>query len=214
MFIYIESDLYGTALLGILANDRNYTAMDVLCVSTNLTSSEWAAWVQAVGSIIAVISAAGIAIWQSHKQHQSALALHKTEQRHARLEAAKTLLALCRNCAIAAEHFSKQLGDRESVHKIASGEMHFDFEELQALQNGVSGIPLYQLPDVLVSPAMILAANLRQLRQTVEITVKAHRSMDANDFEEFFKTMSELAGSLELTRQDIEKDVQTMKENA
>lgn len=187
--------------------------MGYRCFSTNLTSSEWAAWVQAVGSIVAVISAAGIAIWQSHKQHQSALSLHKAEQRHARLEAAKTLLALCRNCSIAADHFAKQLCDRDSLYMVATGEKHFDFEELQALQNGIAGIPLYQLPDVLVNPAMILAATLRQLRQTIEIAVKDYRTMDSSYFESFFKAMGKLVTDLELTRQEIEAVVQRMKED-
>ena len=87
----------------------------------------------------------------------------KAEQRHARLEAGKTLLTLCTNCANAANHFCEEFCDRNSIYTIATGEKHFDFEELHALQNGFAGIPLYQLPDVLVSPAMVIAASLRQL---------------------------------------------------
>lgn len=116
--------------------------MNVLCFTTDLNSSELAAWVQAVGTILAVLAAAAIAVWQSKKQHESALALLKAEKRHAKVEQAKTLLTLSQNFTKAAKHFASQMHDRESVHKIASKETYFDFGELQALQNASTNIPL------------------------------------------------------------------------
>lgn len=135
--------------------------MNSLCLSIDLTSAEWAAWVQAIGTIIAVAATASIAVWQSRRQHQSALALHKEEQRHARLEQAKTLLTLCQNCTKAAKHFATQMHDRESVYLIAIKETYFDFGELQALQNATTNIPLYSLPSTLLTNAMILGATFR-----------------------------------------------------
>lgn len=44
--------------------------------------SDWAAWVQAIGSIAAVFGAAGVAIWQAHKQHQNSLDLVRAERWH------------------------------------------------------------------------------------------------------------------------------------
>ncbi len=49
--------------------------MNTLCLTTNLTSAELAAWVQAIGSIVAIIAVVLIAVWQANKQHRSALAL-------------------------------------------------------------------------------------------------------------------------------------------
>ena len=71
--------------------------MNTLCFSTSLTSAEWAAWVQAVGSILAILGAAGTAVWQARKQHNNALALHLAEQGHVRTELSKTLSVLAQN---------------------------------------------------------------------------------------------------------------------
>lgn len=188
--------------------------MNGLCFSADLTSAEWAAWVQAIGTIVAVLAAATIAVWQSKKQHQSALVLHKEEQRHARLEQAKTLLTLCHNCTKAAKHFAEQMHDRESVHKIASKETYFDFGELQALQSATTNIPLYSLPSTLLTHAMILGATIRQFKQTIDMAIELHRKMDADQFQELFKTLGEMNESLELTCGDIEAAVQLVQKEA
>ena len=111
-----------------------------------LTSGDWAAWVQAIGTIIAILAAAWIARWQFKKQHQSALLLHKAEQRYTRIEQAKSLLTLCHSCMKAVKHFTGQMNDRETVHKIADREIYLDFGELQSLENALVTIPLYSLP--------------------------------------------------------------------
>jgi hypothetical protein len=177
--------------------------MNLSCFFSNLTSTEWASWVQAIGSIVAILSATGIAIWQSKKQHESALNLHKIERKYSKIETAKTLLALSRNCAIASGYFTGQLDERDKIHKVATREVHFDFEELQALQNGVSSIPIHQLPHPLVNPAMILGANLRQLRQNIEIMLKEYTKVDAIYFGEFFQKMQEITSEIEETQNDI-----------
>lgn len=169
-----------------------------------MTTSDWASWVQAVGTIVAVAAAAGIAVWQSRKQHGNALALHKEERRYERLALAKSLLTLAQNCKKAAEHFAAEMGTRETIYNIASGEKYFDFGELNQLQNTTSGIPLYRLPDTLVSSAMALAATVRQLNETIKIVVREHRKMDAEQFSNAFQTLSEISESLALTCSDIE----------
>ncbi len=54
--------------------------MNTLCLTTNLTIVELAAWVQAIGSIVAIITVVLIAVWQANKQHRSSLILHRAEQ--------------------------------------------------------------------------------------------------------------------------------------
>lgn len=44
--------------------------------------SDWAAWVQALGSVAAIVGAAGVAIWQAHKQHKNSLDLVRGERQH------------------------------------------------------------------------------------------------------------------------------------
>src|SRR5437870_3324531 len=96
-----------------------------------MSNSEWAAWVQAVGSILAVAGAAFAAIWQSRKQHESAMRIRRDDRRHERVELTKTLLELSQNCGKLFAHFIKTLNnDRETVHKIAEGDRHLDFGEL------------------------------------------------------------------------------------
>lgn len=185
--------------------------MNSLCVTTDLTSAELASWVQAIGSILAILAAAGIAIWQSRKQHASALAVHREESRHARHEAAKSLLVLCRNCYRAAAHFASELSSREAIHLVATGEKHFDFEELSALRDASASVQLHQLPDTLIGPAMALAATVRQLRQTVEIAVREHHRMDAESFSNLFKTLGEMTDSLSATTEDIQVEVAALQ---
>jgi hypothetical protein len=182
-----------------------------LCITTELNSSEMASWVQAIGSILAILFAAGIAIWQSRAQHRSALLTLRAEQRHAGLEAAKTLFALSFNCSKAARYFADQLKSRDAIYEVARGERHFDFAELVALRDAASGIPLHQLPDVLVSPAMALAATMRQLRQTIDIALTKHSSMDGEDFTRLFLTLKEMVVSLTGTTEDIGIEVDKQK---
>ena len=170
-----------------------------------------ASWVQAVGSVIAILAAACIAVWQSRQQHTSALALHRAESRHARREAAKSLLVICRNCARAAAHFAAELSSRDYIYKVASGEKHFDFEELTALRDAAASVQLHALPDVLIGPAMSLAATIRQLRQTVDIAIREHRKMDAESFENLFRTLDEMASSLSATTQDVQIELDRLQ---
>lgn len=185
--------------------------MNTLCFATNITSSEWAAWVQAIGTILAVLAAATIAVWQSRKQHESAFALHKSEQRHTQVEQAKTLLALCLSCTKAVKHFTTQVSDRDAVYKIANKETYFDLGELQSLQNATSNIPLYSLPSTLVTHAMVLGATVRQFRQTIDMAVQLHSSMDAVQFANLFNTLNEMNESLALTCGDIEAVVKVVE---
>ena len=82
--------------------------MQELCFISGMTSSEWASWVQAIGSIAAIFGAAGVAIWQSNKQQKNSLALLRTEQRLTRTELARALLTLSTNCQRAIAHCAAQ----------------------------------------------------------------------------------------------------------
>jgi hypothetical protein len=188
--------------------------MNTLCFASSLTSEEWAAWVQAIGTILAILAAAGIAIWQSNEQHKLARLMHKEEQRHDRIEQAKTLLALCRSCTSAVKHMRTQLADRDAVHRIAEKIEYFDFGDLQVLVSAVTTIPLHALPDALVRHALILGSAIRQFQQNLNEAVRAHRSMDAVAFREFFTALDKMASSLELSCDDIAKEVERVQRDA
>jgi hypothetical protein len=185
--------------------------MNTVCLTTNLSSAELAAWVQAIGSVLAIIAAFLIAFFQSRLQHRSALVLHRKEQRHARMAMAKTLSALATNCAKAIAHSSAKLRDREAVHKIAEGEVYFDLGELRRIDTAMASIPLYSLPDTLVSPTMIISATLRQFIDKVEMALRVHRQMDSAAFEDLFRVFGEMNDSLRATCEDVEAEVKRIQ---
>lgn len=182
--------------------------VNTLCFATNLTSAEWAAWVQAIGSVLAILGAAGIAVWQARKQHDNALVLHAAQQRYAKVELARTLAVLAQNCSKAMGHLAAQVNDRAAIHEIGEGRVHFDCGELSRLDAAISGIPLHSFPSAIVTPTMILSATVRQFREKVEMVFRVHRSMDAAAFEDFFRVLLEMNNSVKATCSDIEKEVE------
>lgn len=182
--------------------------MNQVCFLTDLTSAEWAAWVQAVGSIGAIVGATWIAIWQSRRQHEISLEVIRTEHRLARTELARTLLVLSVNCSKAIEHAVKQFPDRDAVHTIAEQAAHFDFNELRVIESAVTGIPLHSLPHTLVSLTMILSSTVRQFREKIESALRFHREMDSSAFEDFFAVLKQMQQSLALTCKDIAAEVE------
>jgi len=177
--------------------------MNSLCFLSNLTSAEWAAWVQAVGSVAAIAAAAWIAMHQVKLQHKSALELHQTELRTDRVDAGRTLSVLATNSSRAMRHVSGQLRDRESVYKAAEGLIHCDIGELSRIDTYLGGIPLHSIPYPLVTPTMILGSTVRQFKEKVEMVLRVHRQMDAVMFEDFFRTLGEMNASIEATCYEI-----------
>ena len=177
--------------------------MNTLCISTDLTSGELAAWVQAIGSVVAIFAAASIAIWQGRKQYRNALDLHMEEQRYTRIKLTKTLSVLAENAAKAMVYLTGQMNSRQAVHDIAGGIVHFDSGELSRIDAAIAGIPLHNLPHSLVTPTMLLSGTVRQFREKTEMAIRAHRKMDAAAFEDLFRTLGEMNESLEKTCGDI-----------
>lgn len=183
-------------------------------VVSNLTSSEWAAWVQAIGSILAIIGATAIAIWQSNKQQKNSLELLSTEHRLARLEVAQALLSLSTNSLRLLKNYTERLPDRGAIHDIGHGATHLDTNELRVVEGAIQTIPLYSLPHQLVSLTMMLGSTIRQFREHIELVIKVHREMDAEQFNAFFTNMSEMRNSLQKTCEDIRTVVSKLQEMA
>lgn len=174
---------------------------------SNLTSAEWAAWVQSVGSVVAIFVAALIAVLQIRSQHQNDLKLQRNEQLYAQLEIIKTIYVLASNSAKAMKDVQSQLKDRETVHQIAEGFARCDISELGRIDRYLAEIPLYTLPHSVVALTMMLGATLRQFKEEAELALQVHRKMDASAFEGFFRTLNEMHTSVELTCADIGKEV-------
>ena len=58
---------------------------------------------------------------------------------------------------------------------------------------------------------MVLGSIIRQSKQKVEMAIKYHQEMDANQFKEFFNTLTEMKESLERTCCDVEAEVEKIR---
>jgi len=183
--------------------------MNELCFLSNLTSGESAAWVQAVGSVIAIIAAAWIAIHQASLQHKNALELHKIEKRTEQIDIMKTLSVLAVNSSKAMKHIASQLNvnDRESVRNAAEGLVPCDIGEMVRIDAYLSDIPLHTVPHSMVTLTMILGSTVRQFKEKVEMALKLHREMDVDMFEDFFRSLNEMNNSIEGTCSDIDAEL-------
>jgi hypothetical protein len=181
--------------------------MNELCFLSNLTSVEWAAWVQAVGSTIAIFASAGIAIYITRLQHNNALDLHKTEKHTEKIEIAKTLLILATNSSKIMKFIASQLNDSNSVHNAANGLNPCDIGELQRIDKYLNDIPLQTVPHSMVTLTMILGATVRQFKEKVEMVLENHDVMNKEMFDDFFQTVGEMNNSIELTCIDIDEEV-------
>jgi hypothetical protein len=188
--------------------------MNQLCFLGEMSSSEWAAWVQAIGSVVAILASAGIAIWQSRQQYRTSLEVLRTEHRLARLEAARTLSTLSHNCLRLIQHSAQRLPNREAVHDIADGRADFDLNELQVVEGALRQIPLHGVSHKLVPLTMMVSSTVRQFRENVELALTRSRSLDANAFAKFFAVLSASQESLAATCKDIEAVVAEAEDEA
>ena len=188
--------------------------LNQLCFLSDLSSSEWAAWVQAIGSIVAIVGAVGIAIWQSKQQHKASLVPLREEKKLARTELAKALLSLSTGALRLLEHSTKAFPDRQSVYDGAEGYRHFDFGELRVVEGAIQSVSLLTLPHELVRLMMIVNSTVRQFRENIEIAIQTHRKMDANAFNTFFEALSTLTNSLSRTCDDIKIEVRRAESEA
>ncbi len=177
--------------------------MNMLCLTTNLTSSEMAAWVQAVGSIIAILAAGGFTVLGAWLDRRNA----RHDRRQQRYEIGRTLSVLSQNLSKAMTYIEGQLESRTAVYEFAEGHRHFDFAEMERLDFAISAIPLHELPSPLVTPAMLLGATFRQFKEKIELAMRVHKTMDAVAFDDFFRSLAELNQSMRLTCGDVGKAV-------
>lgn len=185
--------------------------MNELCFSTNLSSTELAAWIQAIGSVVAILAAAGIAIYQARVQHRNSLALHMKEKQTERADITKTLSVLATNASKAMTYVSNKLNDRSAVHRAGEGEITCGIGELYRIDNYLNSIPLHNVPHSMVTLTMILGSTVRQFKEKVETTLNLHRKMDGDMFEDFFKTIAEMNTSIDATCRDIDAEVKQLE---
>lgn len=178
---------------------------------SNLTSSEWAAWIQALGSVLAIGAAARLAIYQSREQHKSALALHNREKLDVQIDTTKVLLELAGNSAKVMKNIKLQLHDRESIYNVAEGLVHCPIGEMVRIDKCLSDIPLNTIPSSLVTYTMILGSTLRQFKEKVEMTLNCCRKMDTTMFADFFKCLAKMNVVIEKVCNDINVELKRLE---
>ena len=182
--------------------------MNNLCFLSNLTSNEWAAWVQALGSIVAIIAAFLI----SGAQNKNAIKLHQREQLTAQTDIAKTLLVLAKNSAMAMKYTTEQLSNRESIFRAAEGLIPSNIGELQRINTYLSALPLLSVPNSLVTPTMSLGSTVRQFYEKVEMALRLYQKLDTDMYADLFKVMGEMNKSVELSCQQIADEVDLLEQ--
>lgn len=172
--------------------------------ATGLNSSELAAWVQALGSIAAIIGSVGIAVWQSRQQHRASMSILQAERSFSRIEVAKALKELSIGAHRLLVHSMNAFPDRQAVSDVACGRTFYDIGELRVIEGAIQAIPVHALPHDLVRLTMIVGSCVRQFRENVEFAMQRHLEMDGKTFNVFFESLTSLSRSLDLTCKDIE----------
>ena len=169
------------------------------------SSSDFAAWVQAIGSILAIVGAVGVAIWQARKAQQQTLFTIDQQRKADHLRSARTLMEIAKAALKLQVHVAGKLGSREAIYNAAPDRLPFDLPEVVALERALNKIEVHTLPAELVSLALIVAATFRQFHIKVAMVLDTHRQMDAAAFEDFFCATREMQESMRLTVADLEK---------
>ena len=142
--------------------------MNNLCFMSGLTPSEWAAWVQGIGSILAVAVAAGIALWQ--KQQTEASRLSELRRRvDIGFETSLQFGALAMQEMVIMQSEGKQLGETAVRSHVAV------LDELLALARGIAlDDTTPRVSVAVVKLRVIVAETVATLRQQGLGAAQAH----------------------------------------
>jgi len=176
-----------------------------LLFPVDLSRGECAAWVQAIGSILAITVAIGIAIYQSNKQQEITRNALLEQQRQLSLGVAKTLSELAKQSLKIQSHFTSKLNTRDAVYDAVKSKIPYDMTLLYSLENSLSHIQLHKLPSNLVSLCLILTTHIQQLRLKIDNVLNVSRLMQAKDFDDLFTTLQQMEVSLTATVNDFNK---------
>ncbi|WP_250439879.1 hypothetical protein [Caballeronia sp. AZ1_KS37] len=141
------------------------------------SSGEWAAWVQAVGSIVAIVAAAWIAIWQSQKTVQHATELKASEERE-KINAFQQIVRAA--WSVQARHRgpllccrNKVVGDRRVVAYRA---------EAQCVEKALSSVDIHVLPAEVIGYTISIIAGFARFRVLMEKGLETANEMSHDEF--------------------------------
>ncbi|AJZ59451.1 hypothetical protein OI25_3416 [Paraburkholderia fungorum] len=171
------------------------------------SGSDTAAWVQAVGSVLAILVAVGVAWYQARKQQELNRETLWQQYSMSLVKSAETFAEIASAASKVLKRISSQLDSRTKVLAAAEDRLPFDMPELRRFERALDGVELHLLPGQLVTPALILSANVRQFRVKVEMALQHCRSMDAAAFDDLFSTLNAMNQSTAQSVQDFYEKV-------
>jgi hypothetical protein len=171
-----------------------------------------AAWVQAFGSIVTIAASILVAVWQSRKQQKNTIASLLAERQQEHLQTAETLAELARLALKLISFYVERFNSREAVTVAFENDFKFDRHYIENYVRLLDRIELHLLPRPLISPALLLTEGVRQFKITVvDVALPDFRSMDADDYQNFFRAIEVQEKSLEETLQDFQSTLSELK---
>ncbi|WP_395351022.1 hypothetical protein [Variovorax sp. UC122_21] len=148
------------------------------------------AWVQAVGSILAIVAAAFFVRYQHSLERQ-----RDTENdKSARMRRYLVLAELARATAAHSDFLRVYFSDRERVQSMATGDRFYDPGVISSLGEDIAAVPLHEVDDEKISrELLVLKANCRQIKMWIGDMLAHHRVLSGEDFakcSQFLETAS------------------------
>jgi hypothetical protein len=160
-----------------------------------------AAWVQAIGSILAIVAAFAIGNHQTRVQ----VKLARIAAANGDVQSAETMTYLTGAALRAVQQGRGRLDQREKVQEAAEGKFSSMYRELEAFERVLSDIPAYRVSPKVLRQALIIASNIRQFRLKVAMALEHHRKMDADEFAAFFSMMEAIESALKQSEEEATK---------
>lgn len=180
-----------------------------------LTVSDWAAWVQAIGTLLAIFFSARIAIKQSKLQFESSLKLQKFQDAEKRLILTESVLSIFKNAVASIKYVKNELSIRQAVYEVATKRKYYDLDMLTDVLNTLRQIPIHDLPSpTLVTSVMVAIPTIRQLDIQINKALLESSKMDADDYDKLFLTIEEIYQSMTKTHKNVQSIFEDAKQKS
>ena len=137
--------------------------------------SDWAAWVQAIGSVGAILAAAGFVQWQHHLE----LARRRSDDVLARKRRLAVIVELAKANVYNLGFVCMQFGSPVAFAEIGRLQSDFDLSYVDDLGNNTGAIPLHDLDDGnVVSYVLLSTMHARQARGIAQRMLREYQHAD------------------------------------
>jgi hypothetical protein len=175
-------------------------------------AGDWAAWAQAIASVLAIIFAGRIATTQAKSQYDNSLRLQTQSEEHKKLVLTEAVSEVVKNTASRVRYIKDTIGDDTKLYNVFNKIEYYDHDCLEDIIDAIKDIPLHELPSPeLVTTIMVLTSTLRQLNIQIEKAITSYRFMDTAQLDKFFLTINEIVISTEKVHQETLSILQKIK---